>query len=103
MQVYRDVPFLGLPDAAGVIREEAFMGMPALQAVALGDELTCIEFLAFADCGNLLFINIPASVKEIADNAFEGCENLQIFCTDGSIGEEYARYHGIPFACIPEN
>ena len=34
---------------------------------------------AFAYNNNLLYIKIPKSVSSIADNAFEGCDNVTIF------------------------
>lgn len=49
---------------------------------------------AFVNCKNLQYINLPDSLTYIAPDAFEGCDNLFIECSAGSLGEEFARAHG---------
>lgn len=45
----------------------------------------------FDMCNKLEIAVIPPSVKEIADNTFEGCKLLKIITTPGSYAEKYAR------------
>ena len=52
--------------------------MLACQAVIIPDGCTSIGSRAFADCKNLLYVRIPASVTYIAGDAFEGCEQAVI-------------------------
>jgi len=53
---------------------------------------------AFKDKKNLVSITIPECVDAIANDAFEGCENLTIFATPDSVAAQYAEKHGIPCA-----
>lgn len=59
-----------------------------------GEWGTRIERFAFANCSNLQYFNLPDSLTYIAPDAFEGCDNLFIECSAGSLGEEFARAHG---------
>ena len=66
--------------------------------------------LTVASIGNYAFMNdadlmkafIPASVTEIADTAFDGCEDLTIYCYADSYAQTYAREKGIPYVLIEE-
>ncbi len=69
---------LNLPTSIKTIEDEAFTNLTC-QAVIIPDGCTTIGKKAFSGCKNLLYIRIPASVKDYPDNAFEGCnENLVI-------------------------
>ena len=57
---------------------------------------------AFAACPNLLYIHIPAQVKDISADAFEGLTGLTILGVDGSTAETYARNHGLSFMAITD-
>ena len=49
-----------------------------------------------ADMENLKYVQLPASVKTIAENAFAGCNIFEAVAPAGSVAEEYCRTHGIP-------
>ena len=66
----KDMNMMKLPNALTEIEEEAFYGTTAL-AVIIPDECTTIGKRAFANCPNLIYVYIPASVKNIADDAFD--------------------------------
>ena len=66
-----------LPSELKVIEEEAFSGA-AFGAVLIPDGCTAIGSRAFADCLNLVYVRIPASVASIAEDAFEGCKQVVI-------------------------
>ena len=66
-----------LPGNLKVIEAEAFAGA-AFEAVIIPDGCTTIGSRAFADCPNLLYVRIPASVTAIAEDAFEGCGQVII-------------------------
>ena len=66
-----------LPFSLTTIEKEAFANS-AFQAIFVPDGCTTIGERAFADCSNLLYIRIPASVKNIPDNAFEGCNEYLV-------------------------
>lgn len=86
-----------LPASLTVIESEAFRGNSA-KKVYLPNGVTSIGALAFADCASMTEIRIPASVKEIAADAFDGHNSsLTIYGSDNSVAQTYARQHGISF------
>ena len=66
---------LFLPTGTQAIEEEAFAGGP-FEAVIIPDGCVSIGSRAFAGCENLLYVKIPASVTDIAPDAFDGCPNV---------------------------
>ena len=67
-----------LPFSLDKIEEEAFENL-ACQAIIIPEGCTTIGEHAFAECANLLYVKIPASVKSYPANTFDGCnENLVI-------------------------
>ena len=66
-----------LPAMLEEIDEEAFMGMAA-EGIIIPDGCTTIGPRAFATCPNLIYVKIPASVTSIADDAFEGSDQVRI-------------------------
>ncbi len=95
---FRDMPdILTLPAAMQTIKAEAFMNCTNIDGVSVrGNKLTEIQSGAFKNCTGLYFIELPDSVTEIADDAFEGCANVQFYCSDNSTAAAYAEAHGIP-------
>lgn len=69
----------------------------AAQAVVIPGGVAAIPARAFAGSAALRYVSIPASVTDIADDAFDGCQ-LSIICANGTYAEEWALAHG--FACI---
>ena len=68
---------LRLPAALQAIQQEAFAGA-GFEAVIIDGNCEFIDSRAFADCVNLRYVRIPASVTGIADDAFEGCDQVVI-------------------------
>ena len=68
---------LALPAQLTTIEEEAFAELPC-EGVIIPDGCTTIGQRAFADCDHLIYIRIPASVTDIAEDAFDGCEWVRI-------------------------
>ena len=85
---------LVLPEALTVIEEEAFEGVAAI-TVVIPDGAVSIGSRAFADCPSLKYVEIPASVTGIADDAFAGSSVIFI-CGFDSFAYQYAQEHGIP-------
>jgi hypothetical protein len=86
-----------LPAALTVIEDEAFRGSGA-KKVYLPDGVTSIGALAFADCKSMTEIRVPASVSDIAPDAFDGHNRtLTIYAPDRSAAKAYANQHGISF------
>ena len=69
----RTLNVLRLPAATLHIEDEAFEGC-AFQGVIIPDGCTSIGSKAFADCENLQYVCIPASVTTIAGDAFTNSE-----------------------------
>jgi len=81
-----------LPAALLVVEEEAFAGSP-VEIVNIPSGCTAIKSRAFADCGNLVQLSIPASVLSIADDAFSGCSGITIIAPEGSAAQTFANTH----------
>lgn len=87
-----------LPAKTASIEAEAFAGIACTDLV-LPDGLVSIGARAFADCAELLNVYLPASLTDIADDAFEGCSDQVTFiCPEGSAAQQYAQEHGFSFA-----
>lgn len=84
-----------LPQELREIEEEAFCGVEA-ERIVLPEGAQKIGARAFA-ASALEVIEIPKSVLEIAEDAFEGCVQLQIHGESGSYAEQYAEQQGIAF------
>ena len=86
-----------LPAELTEIETEAFAEDLSIEIVQAGNNLNKISGGAFLNCSNLRRIELPASVSEIADDAFEGCSLLVIYCESGSYAAAYAESHSIPY------
>ena len=89
-----------LPAGTVVIGEEAFANN-AFESVQLPFGVQRIDARAFANCESLQMIYIPESVSDIADDAFEGCTELVIAGTSGSLALQYAEEKGISYMVLP--
>ena len=85
-----------LPGNLKEIKEEAFLGS-LFSKVFLPDGVESIGNRAFGDCGRLEYIRIPASVVDIAGDAFEGSGSAVIYCAEDSYAESYAIGHGMRY------
>ncbi|MBO4886451.1 MAG: leucine-rich repeat protein, partial [Clostridia bacterium] len=90
---------LYLPASLTAIEAEAFRGNTAIGAVYVPAGCASIGDYAFADCTGLRAAHIPAGVT-IADNAFDGCGQLTIYCPAGSAAQAFATAHGL--TCVTE-
>lgn len=90
-----------LPSDLVRIEEEAFAGSQVVSVVC-PDGLLSIGSRAFAGCETLRLIVIPASVTEIAGDAFEGASGFTISGEAGSRAEEVAGEIGVPFEAFAE-
>ena len=93
------VPDFMLPSALSGIGEEAFRGGVFTFAV-LPENAVTVGPLAFADCDDLMFIYIPASVEDIDSTAFGSLTGLTILGTPSitpSTAESFAATHGYAF------
>lgn len=69
---------LKLPDSLNTIEPEAFAGTAA-EVIILPDGCTSVGSKAFADCDNLVYVFVPASLEgKLPDDVFDGCEGVQI-------------------------
>lgn len=84
-----------LPGRLDAIGEEAFSGTQFTH-VYLSEYVTAIGPRAFANCGALKYVYIPASVTNISETAFAGTAGVTIGCEAGSTAYDYALEMGIP-------
>ncbi len=80
---------LKLPSGVKTIEAEAFYGDTSLYEVVLPDGLTTIGSKAFAN-SSLRKINLPASITNIAPDAFNGCDMGNVLVRAGTYAANYA-------------
>ena len=85
---------LNLPASLTEIGEEALAGTGA-EGIVVPDGVVTIGSRAFADCGSLVTVVLPASVTYIADDAFSGDEKVTILVHSEGYVSEWATTHGI--------
>ena len=85
---------LVLPKDLVEIDEEAFAGLK-VERVILPDGVQKIGVGAFRNCGELMEINMPDSILEIAENAFNGCPNVTLYCASENDAWRWANAHSI--------
>ena len=76
----------------------SFLNCPALHTICLGEKLENIpEYGVFAGCLALKELHLPATVSNLHDEAFLGCESVTLVSAAGSYVESYAAEHGMSF------
>ena len=80
---------LRLPSALTQVEEEGFAGC-AFQKIIIPETVTAIADRAFADCPNILAVEIEDGAAGISVNAFEGAGPFMIYGEEGSAAESYA-------------
>ncbi|MDE6058686.1 MAG: leucine-rich repeat domain-containing protein [Clostridia bacterium] len=86
--VYILAEYNGLP--VTTLESNAFENLVIEKIVFLGDNLRTIETLAFASCESLQSVEIPASVTEVKERAFDGLTEEQRIVIKGFASEEEA-------------
>lgn len=84
---------LVLPEGTKVIGEEAFFGDTSLDEVVLPDGIEQIGDRAFAE-SSLNRINLPESLKEIAESALDHGKEIEVTALKGSYAYEWAVREG---------
>ena len=85
-----------LPESLSTIEDEAFMGDSSLQEIVLPEGTVSIGARAFAYSG-LKSIVLPRSLREIAEDAFEGCAGLRLQVYSDTPAYEYAQNGGFDY------
>ena len=93
---------LELPESLTIIDEEAFYGTDSIDEVLVHDEVTEIRSKAFAD-SSLTEINLPGSIEYIADDAFDGCEDVAVTAEQGTYAFDWAVEKGYIKVAPAEN
>ena len=78
-----------LPRALKVIDEEAFYRDTSIEKIVVPDGTTEIRSKAFA-YSTLKEINLPSSIRYIADDAFDGCLDIDVVAEKGSYSYNWA-------------
>ena len=86
---------LNLPAGLQIIDEEAFTAVSA-QRIVVPEGCLTLGARAFADCDGLKLVEVPDSVTDIADDAFEHT-NACILAPEGSDALLWAQAHGMPW------
>ena len=86
-----------IPDSVKTIRNVAFNGCTSLENIVIPNGITYIGESVFENCTSLKSIYIPKSVTSIDTTyAFKGCNNLTIYCEQGSYADTFAQSNNIP-------
>lgn len=92
-----DAPDCVTPEELTVLEDGALAGTD-FRYVMLNEGLTTLGSRVFADCGALLAVYVPASVTEIASDAFDGAsETLLLIGEADSPVAAYAKAHDMDF------
>ena len=83
------------------MEEAAFSGIAAT-GVRIPDGVTSIPARAFAGCAQLVMVYIPASVTQIASDAFDQ-PVLRVYGPPGSAAEQYAKEKGYTFISVAQS
>lgn len=86
-----------MPERLVTISAEAFYGDESMESVVIPEGAQVIGERAFAYSA-LTSVTLPASLVQIADDAFEGCEGLVATISAGSYAQAYCEEKGIVFA-----
>ncbi|MBQ7486674.1 MAG: leucine-rich repeat protein, partial [Clostridia bacterium] len=84
---------LTLPESLETIEASAFEGDRSLDEVVLPEGIVSIRSRAFAD-SSVTAINLPVSLQEIADDAFDDASAVRIQAVTGSEQYAWAVEHG---------
>lgn len=87
---------LKLPAALLQIDAEAFR-YSIMDAVIVPEKAESIGSKAFADCDDLRIIYMPDSIVQIAEDAFDGSDNVCFVCESENAAATYAKKHSIPY------
>lgn len=87
---------LKLPAALLQIDAEAFR-YSIMDAVIVPEKAESIGSKAFADCDDLRIIYMPDSVVQIAEDAFDGSDNVCFVCESENAAATYAKKYSIPY------
>lgn len=94
----RKLSRITVPDSVHDIGEGAFSNCILLDEVEIPDSVTRIDDCAFRGCVNLEKVVIPSSVKDIGWGLFDGCDQVVVYCEEGSAAYDYCRKNRIRFA-----
>ena len=89
-----------LPSSLQILGPEAFMNDHSVHHVTLPEGTLEIRERAFKDSG-LASINLPDSLTFIADDAFEGIENVSMTANPGTYAYDWAVTHGFIIPVSP--
>lgn len=89
-----------IPNGTFEIADEAFCGTDAKEVI-LPDSVTTIGSRAFADCSELFYVNLPANLSQIADDAFENSTGVTLLCKQGTYAASFAASSGLSYIAEP--
>lgn len=80
-----------------------FVSCKSLKEVIIPSNITEIQGCCFFSCSTIEKIVIPRETVTIGKNAIYNCDNVTIYCYEGSTAQEYAISENIPYTLIDEN
>lgn len=86
-------------DNVASVRRNAFYNT-SLTKIVISDSVTTLCDRAFYGSSSLEYVLIPESVTSFGYDVFGQCENLTVYCYDGSAALTYATENGINYEII---
>lgn len=102
VRVAENLNTLQQPALLTQIEEAAYEGLPQIQRIAAGEGLASIGPRAFADMTALVQAQLPASLADIAKDAFSGSSGVVVICEEGSRAEAFAIENKLPYVNTAE-
>ena len=94
-----DIRSITIPGSLACIPQNAFSACKNLQTVTVEEGTESIGSQAFADCGRPLRVNLPNSIKQIADDTFDlttltpAAQRVGVCAQEGSFARKWTLSH----------
>ena len=94
-----DIRAITIPGSLVHIPQNAFSACKNLQTITVREGVESIGSQAIADCGRPLRVNLPNSIKQIADDALDittpspAAQRIEICAQEGSLARKWALSH----------
>jgi len=86
---------IDLPNSVKYIGERAFAECSSLEEIVLQEGILHIADEAFKACTVLEEIFLPSSILQMGKGVFDDCDNLTVYCKEGSYAHQYCEENGV--------
>ena len=97
---YTNLTEFETPMGISVVSAEMLSFCDSLEAVIIGNNITQVDYGAFAFCMSLEAVYVPYTVEYISDDVFEGCYDLILYGEEDSYAEQFAEENEMIFEIV---